>query len=64
MRAMIDERIRNYNVGRLVAVAKAANFRSIRTLARLGFSPATAEAQPTHRVKPDEVLMFRAVKTA
>lgn len=48
----------------LFAVAKAANFRSVRILERLGFSPAKAESHPTSQVEPDEVLLFHEVEPA
>ena len=63
-RAMIDELVRNYNVTRLLAVAKAANFRSVRMLGRLGLSPAQPDVLATHQVEPDEVLMFYEVEPA
>lgn len=63
-KAMIGELVRHYNVTRLFAVAKAANFRSIRLLERLGFTPAGPDAHPAHEVEPDEVLMSLAVGQA
>ena len=62
--AMIGELVRHYNVTKLFAVAKAANFRSIRLLERLGFVPAGSDGHPAHDVEPDEVLMSLAVRQA
>ena len=56
-RTMIGELCATYGVEQLFAVAKAANFRSIRMLKRLGFEPAGAEHLAAHDVEPDEVLM-------
>ena len=62
--AMIGELVRHYNVTKLFGVAKAANFRSIRLLERLGFVPAGSDGHPAHDVEPDEVLMSLAVRQA
>ena len=56
-RTLIEELFAKYEVERLFAVAKAANFRSLRMLERLGFGSAGAEDLAAHGVDPDEVLM-------
>jgi [ribosomal protein S5]-alanine N-acetyltransferase len=63
-RAVIHELVRNYHVTRLFAVAKAANFRSIRMLERLGFSIGGPQAQAAHQLEPDEVLLLFEVEPA
>lgn len=60
VQAMISELVAHYQVRTLSAVLKRANFRSMRLLERLGFSPASEEQRASLQVEPDEVLMMRA----
>jgi [ribosomal protein S5]-alanine N-acetyltransferase len=57
--AMISELVDNYGVDRIFAVLKRKNFRSMRLLERLGFSPASSKEHAARNVEPDEVLMQR-----
>lgn len=57
--AMIGELVDCYGVGRLLAVLKRENARSLRLLQRLGFSAAGVGAHAGQQVEPDEVLMYR-----
>jgi RimJ/RimL family protein N-acetyltransferase len=59
VRAMIAELARGHGVGRLAAVLKASNGRSLRLLERLGFVPASFGLREELRVEPDELLMVR-----
>ena len=62
VRAMIDELVAAYGVTRLHAIAKRANLRSHRLLARLSFARIDDDAQrAARRVEADEVLMGRDV---
>jgi len=56
---MISELVRRYQVRQLTAVFKRKNFRSLRLLERLGFSPASLEQHMKHHVEPGERLMQR-----
>ena len=58
---MIAELAGNYGVRVLTAVLKSANFRSMRLLERLGFSPASPVQQREARLEPGESLMRREV---
>lgn len=55
VQAAIDELRAAYGVGPVVAVLKAANFRSLGLLAKLGFGPGTAEHLARFGGEPDEV---------
>ena len=55
--AMLAELVDHYGVTKLFGVAKQRNFRSLRLLARLGFSPAPPELCAARSVEPDETLM-------
>ena len=59
VQAMISELVQRYQVRNLTAVFKRNNFRSMRLLERLGFSPASAERHRKHQVEPGELLMQR-----
>ncbi len=59
VQAMISELVQRYQVDNLTAVFKRNNFRSMRLLERLGFSPASAERHRKHQVEPGELLMQR-----
>ena len=59
--AMIKELADHYGVVRLFGVAKQRNFRSLRLLARLGFSPASPELREERGVEADEALMVLQV---
>ena len=62
--AMIDELIAQHGARGLAAVLKCANFRSLRLLDRLGFSPASPGEHALAEVEPDECLMLRDVAAA
>ncbi|WP_395703932.1 GNAT family N-acetyltransferase [Aquabacterium sp.] len=57
--AMMDELIARYQVTRLVAVFKTANFRSRGLLQRLGFCATPAPGQPAESCDTDESVMVR-----
>ncbi len=57
--AMAHELVDRYGVHTLVAVLKAANFRSHGLLVRLGFRPASAEQAIQWNAEPDERVMIR-----
>jgi len=59
VRAMISEIADNYEVRRIFAVLVEKNFRSVRLLERLGFSPASPEERAAHKVEPGETMMCR-----
>ena len=59
VRTMLSELNGTYAVTRFCAVAKAANFRSIRMLERLGFTLASPDEGLRHAIEPDEVLLLR-----
>jgi len=60
--AMIAELVAHYRVRSLSSVLKRGNFRSMRLLERLGFSPASSEQHVKHRVEPDELMMLREIE--
>lgn len=61
--AMIVELVEHYGVRRLSAVLKRGNFRSMRLLERLGFSPASSEEHMKKHIEPDEILMCMSLVT-
>ena len=52
VRAMISELADNYGVRRIFAVLVEKNFRSVRLLERLGFSPASPQELAVHEIEP------------
>jgi RimJ/RimL family protein N-acetyltransferase len=60
--AVLDELLEHYRVTTFFAVAKNRNFRSLRLLERLGFSPAIAGRHSMSGIEPDEMLMFLEVE--
>jgi [ribosomal protein S5]-alanine N-acetyltransferase len=58
VRAMAGELRDRYQVHTLVAVLKAANFRSAGLLRSLGFRLATADEAAAHGTEPDEIAML------
>jgi len=56
---MIAELTGHYAVGRLSAVLRRENLRSMRLLERLGFSPASPEQHAAHELENGEALMCR-----
>ncbi len=58
VQAMISELVGHYRVHSLSSVLKRENFRSMRLLERLGFSPAPPEQHVKHQVEPGELLML------
>jgi len=56
---MMEELRSDYGVHTFVAVLKAANYRSLGLLGRLGFLRASHEQSAEFRVEPDEVAMFK-----
>ena len=59
--AMLGELVARYRITTFVAVAKQENFRSIRLLKRLGFTPADSERHTMSEIEPDEILVVRDV---
>ncbi len=59
--AMLDELMGYYQVLCFFASLKRANYRSLRLLERLGFTPAPADLYREHQVEPDELLLQRVV---
>ena len=57
--AMLDELEAAYGVCRFLAALKAANYRSLGLLGKLGFAPAGARLLADHPVDADEVLMVK-----
>lgn len=55
--AMIEELHQGYGVRSVVAVLKAANYRSLALLRSLGFSPCGADEAVSFGPEPDEVVM-------
>lgn len=55
--AIMVELVEHYGVRSFFAVLKRENFRSMRMLERLGFSPDSPEQHATHQVEVGEVLM-------
>ena len=62
VQAMISELVEHHRVRSLSSVLKRRNFRSMRLLERLGFSPASREQHVKHRVEPGELLMLREIE--
>ena len=60
--AVLGELAEHYRVTTFFAVAKRGNFRSLRLLERLGFSPASAEQSAMRGVEPDEILVVRGAR--
>ena len=60
--AMLHELVENYGVTTIFAVAKQGNFRSLRLLARLGFTRAGSDLRVMRAVEPDETLMVLHVE--
>lgn len=58
--AMLEELHSFYTVHTVVAVLKAANFRSAALLRSLGFSPATEQEVSEFAADPDELVMVKA----
>jgi ribosomal-protein-alanine N-acetyltransferase len=56
---MLEELQSNYGVGTFVAVLKAANFRSLGLLGRLGFVAASTRQVAEHGAEPDELVMVK-----
>lgn len=56
-RAVLDEGSRRYAVSHWLATADQRNQRSIRLLARLGFTPAPVDMRAEHEVAETDVLM-------
>ena len=54
----------SYGVHTFVAVLKAANFRSMRLLVKLGFKPGTTEDAELYEAEPDEVTLVRSAQLA
>ena len=59
--AMIGELTRQYRVRRLTAVLKRDNYRSMRLLERLGFSPAPPDLQAGYELEPEEAMMYKRI---
>jgi hypothetical protein len=59
---MISELVGHYQVRSLSSVLKRENFRSMRLLERLGFSPASPEQHVKHQAEPGELLMLREIE--
>ena len=59
VRAMTSELADNYGVRRICAVLIEKNFRSVRLLERLGFSPASPKERAGHKIEPGELMMCR-----
>lgn len=59
VQAMLEELRSAYGVGTFVAVLKAANFRSLGLLDRLGFTAASAHQVDEYGAEPDEVVMVK-----
>jgi RimJ/RimL family protein N-acetyltransferase len=57
--AMMTELIERYRVRTFSAVLKRENLRSVKLLARLGFSIASVVEHAEHQVPEDELLMYR-----
>jgi RimJ/RimL family protein N-acetyltransferase len=62
--AMLGELVDHYGVTKFFGVAKQRNFRSLRLLARLGFSLAGPELCAQRGVEPEETLMVLDVAPA
>src|SRR5260221_12817778 len=62
VQAMISELVGHYQVRSLSSVLKRENFRSMRLLERLGFSPAPPEQHVKHQAEPGELLMLREIE--
>lgn len=57
--AMLEELRANYEVRLFVAVLKAANYRSMGLLLRLGFQPASPQQMVEFGSEPDEAVMVK-----
>lgn len=57
VQAMLDELEAAYGVRTFLAALKAANYRSLALLRKLGFTPASPQQLAGHPVERDEVLM-------
>jgi len=62
VQAVISELVEHYRIHSFSSVLKRENFRSMRLLERLGFSPASPEQHAKHRVEPGELLMVREIR--
>ena len=64
VQAMLEELRSAYGVHTFVAVLKAANYRSLGLLRRLGFTPASRHQVAEYGAEPDELAMVKAVGVA
>jgi ribosomal-protein-alanine N-acetyltransferase len=63
IRRMLDDLVESYSVHTFVAVLKAANFRSLGLLLRLGFEPGTPDDAVLYEAEADEVTMVMAASS-
>jgi predicted N-acetyltransferase YhbS len=61
---MVDELASTYGVRLCAAVLKAANFRSVGLLQRLGFTAASARQVEAFGAQPDERVMVKTIGDA
>ncbi len=61
---MLDDLRDTFSVHTFVAVLKAANFRSMRLLTKLGFKPGTKEDAELYEAEPDEVTLVASARPA
>jgi RimJ/RimL family protein N-acetyltransferase len=62
--AMLDELSSAYAVHTFVAILKAANYRSVGLLERLGFSIASLPQEEELRTEADELVMIKTVRAS
>ncbi len=62
VQAMLSELTAHYRVDCFCAVLKRENFRSLRLLERLGFSPASPAQHASREVEAGELLMWRDLR--
>lgn len=60
--AMFQELAHAHDVPLLVAVLKAANYRSLGLLHKLGFTQASAETSASHAPEADEIVLLRPLQ--
>ena len=63
IRCMLDDLVESYSVHTFVAVLKAANFRSLGLLMRLGFEPGTPDDAVRYEAEADEITMVMAASS-
>jgi RimJ/RimL family protein N-acetyltransferase len=64
VRTVLNELASTYSVKEAFAVLKAANYRSLALLRKLGFEPSRPEAPPPWHAEDDEVTMQLAIHRA